>query len=179
MYFKFIIFSILLAILAGCSPNTYLGLPNLPTKNWLSDKKDEKAQEKYQFYDPRGHPIIKMGQFLEFIWTNGFTVILYGGMKLTDKQWELIEPLLPATPKGPRGVKGDPLSTLNALSLKGFYGNCAVGRAGNFCQSIILPIRLVTDGCNIGERLAHLKRYSLRLQIWLWNKGNWGWRKVS
>lgn len=60
MYFKFIIFSILLAILADCSPNTYLGLPNLPTKNWLSDKKDEKAQEKYQFYDPRGHPIIKM-----------------------------------------------------------------------------------------------------------------------
>lgn len=25
------------------------------------------------------------------------------GMKLTDEQWELIEPLLPATPKGPRG----------------------------------------------------------------------------
>ncbi len=24
-------------------------------------------------------------------------------MKLTDKQWELIEPLLPQTPKGPRG----------------------------------------------------------------------------
>ena len=64
--------------------------------------------------DLRGHPIIKMG-VLEFVWTDWELMVLYGGMKLIDEQWELIEPLLPANTEGHEArATASPLSSFHS-----------------------------------------------------------------
>ena len=75
-------------------------------------------------------------------------------------------------------ARGDRQPTLLVPFLRAFSGNYEAARGGSFCRNVFLPIRLATDGCNIGEKQAHLKRFSLHLQIWRWSKESWGWTKV-
>ena len=80
------------------------------------------------------------------------------GMKLTDEQWELIEPLLPPQHRRGHEARGDRQPTLLVPFLRAFSGNYEAARGGSFAEMFSLPIRLATDGCNIGEKQAHLKR---------------------
>lgn len=52
MFNKLFIPFIFFALISGCGPNTYPGLPNLPVKDWLGGEKKEKPAEKFQIYAP-------------------------------------------------------------------------------------------------------------------------------
>ncbi len=76
-----------------------------------------------------------------------------------DEQWELIEPLLPATPRRGHEARGDRQPTLLVPFLRGILWKLRSGARWELCRNVFLPIRLYTDGCNIGEKQAHLKRF--------------------
>ncbi len=61
--------------------------------------------------------------------------------------------------------------------LRAFFGSCAAGQPGRFCRIVIPPIRLATDGFNIGEKQGHLRRYLSPLPIWPWTGVCWRRRK--
>lgn len=59
-------------------------------------------------------------------------------MKLTDRQWELIEPLLPATPKGPRG-QGRPPAHSQREILEGILWKLRSGAAWSLLPNCYPP----------------------------------------
>ena len=82
-----------------------------------------------------------------------------GCMKLhTTSNGELIRSRYYPQHRRGHEARGDrqPLSLVPFL--RGILWKLRSGARWELCRNVFLPIRLFTDGCNIGEKQAHLKR---------------------
>ena len=81
-------------------------------------------------------------------------------MELSDKEWQILEPLMPALPTG---QKGRPWRE-NREVLDGMLWVLRTGHLGVIYRRSIHRIKRVIVASNNGLWMAHLKRWSQRSQ---------------